>query len=97
MLLIFTIALIVFVCNIPFGMWRKSVKKFSIQWFAAIHVPVIISIALRNYVGIELKLLVVLLFVSVFFLGQFFGKYLYVKLIEEKAEKPLDNNLEPEK
>jgi hypothetical protein len=72
------IAFIVFIINIPFGFWRKSVKKFSFIWFVSIHVPVLISIGLRYISHIEFHPLILLLFVSVFFMGQFSGKYAYV-------------------
>lgn len=72
------IAFIVFLVNVPFGFWRKSVKKFSFNWFASIHVPVLISIGLRYISHIEFHPLVLLLFVSVFFIGQFSGKYAFV-------------------
>lgn len=78
MILTFTIAFVVFLSNIPFGFWRKSVKKFSVKWFVSIHVPVLISILLRNLADIELHVATVLLFVFVFFMGQFTGKYVYV-------------------
>jgi len=43
------ICIIVFIINIPFGYWRSNVKTFSLQWFLAIHIPVIIVIALRIF------------------------------------------------
>ena len=46
------IALLVFILNIPFGYWRANVKRFSSQWFLAIHLPVPFIIALRILSGI---------------------------------------------
>ncbi len=46
------IAILVFVLNIPFGYWRANVKRFSSQWFLAIHIPVPFIVALRIFSGI---------------------------------------------
>lgn len=75
--MIFLIASLVFLVNVPFGYWRKTVRKFSFSWFAAIHIPVFISIGLRFISGIDANFLNILLFVSVFFAGQLAGKYSY--------------------
>ena len=63
------IALAVFIINVPFGYWRSNVKRFSLQWFLAIHIPVIIVISLRllSHLGFAWYTYVVL--VSAFFLG----------------------------
>ncbi len=34
------VSIIVFSINIPFGYWRANVKKFSLQWILAVHIPV---------------------------------------------------------
>ncbi len=75
--MVYIIASAVLLINVPFGYWRKSVRKFSFSWFASIHIPVIISIFLRYIVNIETRFTVVLLFVSAFFVGQLLGKYVY--------------------
>ena len=36
---LFVVALVVFLLNIPFGYWRANVRKFSLQWGLAIHIP----------------------------------------------------------
>jgi len=84
--MIFIVALTVFVSNLPFGFWRGSLRKFSLAWFAAIHIPVLISIGLRYVSGIEAHVSIILLFVSVFFAGQFTGKYFYSIY---KSRKPI--------
>ena len=56
--------------NIPFGYWRASVKKFSLQWFLAIHIPVPIVILLRIYGGIGFAFYTYIFLVSAFFGGQ---------------------------
>ena len=74
------IALIVLLVNVPFGYWRGSTKKISFSWFVSIHLPVLISILLRHASHIEFKPLIVVLFVSVFLLGQLSGKFIYSKI-----------------
>lgn len=59
--------------NLPFGYWRAGVRKFSWQWFIAVHFPVLIAIALRVYEHIAFRLITLPLFVAVFFTGQFMG------------------------
>lgn len=73
--LIFVI-LFVFILNLPFGYWRANVKRFSLQWVLAIHIPVPIIILLRIYSNIGFELYTYPILVGAFFLGQFFGKYL---------------------
>ena len=68
--LLIALTLVVFVLNIPFGYWRANVRRFSVQWFLAIHIPVPIIIALRilSHIGFSWHTYVFL--VSGFFLGQ---------------------------
>ncbi|MDA3894390.1 MAG: hypothetical protein PF517_22230 [Salinivirgaceae bacterium] len=84
--MVYFIAFIVFILNVPFGFWRGSLRKLSIAWFSAIHIPVILSIGLRYASGIETKALTIFLFVSVFFLGQMAGKYCYSFYILKKTD-----------
>jgi len=60
-----------YLLNLPFGYWRKMAKKMSLEWFAAIHLPVPIIFVARILSGIPLAH--VPLFVIAFFLGQFSG------------------------
>ena len=70
---LWTVALLVFLINLPFGYWRASVRKFSTQWFLAVHLPVPLVIALRIFSGLGWKLLSFPVLVGAFFLGQFVG------------------------
>ena len=70
---IISLALAVFLINIPFGYWRGNTRKFSIQWVLAIHVPVIITIALRLLSGLGFQLITFPLMIAAFFSGQYFG------------------------
>ena len=67
------ISLLVLLVNIPFGYWRANVHRFTLQWFLAIHLPVIIVVVLRlvSHLGFAWFTYVVL--VTAFFLGQKFG------------------------
>ena len=72
-----TIATIaIFVLNIPFGYWRANVKKFSFQWYLAVHIPVPIIIAIRILVSIGFAWYTYVFFVGAFFLGQSLGAYI---------------------
>jgi hypothetical protein len=67
------IAIIVFLLNIPFGFWRAHVKKFSLQWILAIHLPVPIVVALRIYSDLGWHWTTFPVLIGAFFLGQFAG------------------------
>ena len=67
------LALVTFFINIPFGFWREGVRKFSVNWFIAVHAAVPIVITLRILAGIEWRVLTISFFVFCYFLGQFTG------------------------
>jgi hypothetical protein len=76
----FLIGLTVIIINIPFGYWRANVRRFSLQWFLAVHIPVVFVIALRlaSHLGFTWYSYVVL--VTAFFLGQQFGSLINKRL-----------------
>ena len=76
------VAITVYVLNIPFGYWRAHVRKFSLQWVLAIHIPVPIVIALRfaGHLGFQLYTYPIL--VGAFFLGQYTGSFLSHTLLK---------------
>lgn len=80
------IAILVFILNIPFGYWRANVKRFSSQWFLAIHLPVPFIVALRILLGIGFAWYTYLILVGAFFLGQKFGSVL-MKWIHRRCEQ----------
>jgi hypothetical protein len=80
MLKVFIIGFIIFLFNIPFGYWRGNVKKFSLQWALAIHIPVPFVILLRIYSGMGFQLYTYPILVGGFFLGQYLGKKLFIYL-----------------
>lgn len=79
------VAFIVFIFNLPFGYWRANVKKFSLQWALAIHLPVPFVVLLRFTSGIGFAFITYPILVTAFFLGQFLGGRFYL-LIKNKNE-----------
>ncbi len=70
---LWTVALLVFLVNLPFGYWRASVPKMSGRWFLAVHIPVPLVVALRIFSGLGWKWMSFPVLVGAFFLGQFVG------------------------
>ena len=75
------IAAIVLILNMPFGYWRASAKKFSVQWVLAIHLPVPMIAALRIYSGLGWRMATFPFLIAAFFLGQFVGGRLRNRLL----------------
>lgn len=69
-------AIIVFILNVPFGYWRAFTRRFSIQWFLSIHLPIPIVVLVRIYGGIGFAWYTYVALVTAFFLGQFLGQVL---------------------
>lgn len=67
------VATFVLLANLPFGYWRARCRKFSFAWFVAIHVPVVLAIALRLWLGDAFRFSTLPLFVLAFIVGQFLG------------------------
>ena len=61
------------VLNLPFGFWRSRVKKFSVPWFLAIHLPVPLVVLVRIFAGLGWHLITFPVLVGAFFCGQFLG------------------------
>ena len=70
---LWTVALLVFLLNLPFGYWRASVRRVSGPWFLAVLLPVPLVIALRIFAGFGWKLMSFPVLVVAFFLGQVVG------------------------
>ncbi len=77
MLNLILISLAVIMLNLPFGYWRAGVKRFSVKWFLAIHLPVPIVILLRIYGSVGFAFYTYLFLVGAFFLGQKLGGTIY--------------------
>ncbi len=65
-----------FVITVPFGYWRAGVRKFSPQWFVAVHAAVPMVIGMRYAMGLSFRWLLLPLFVAAYFGGQFVGSRL---------------------
>ncbi len=63
----------ILIFNIPFGLWRSRVKKFSKQWFFAVHLPVPVIVGTRLFLEIPLTLKSFPFFVASYFTGQMIG------------------------
>ena len=75
------------VINGPFRYWRANVKKFSLQWFLSVHIPVPFIIFLRIAGNIGFAFYTYLFLVSAFFTGQRIGSYI-------RKQKSLDDRKE---
>ncbi|RKZ66187.1 MAG: hypothetical protein DRQ44_07075 [Gammaproteobacteria bacterium] len=80
------LSLIILVVNIPFGYWRARVDRFSWRWFLAIHIPVLIVIALRLVSHLGFAWYTYVVFVTAFFFGQKIGGLL-VKRERQRGQK----------
>ena len=78
--------------NIPFGYWRANTKRFSLQWFLSIHLPIPFIILIRIYSGIGFEFITYPIMVSAFLLGQHFGYKLH-RYRKEKELTPLSSCL----
>ncbi|MFO7447819.1 MAG: hypothetical protein R6W90_15755 [Ignavibacteriaceae bacterium] len=85
-MVLFLIGIIVFLINIPFGYWRGNVKKFSLQWFLAVHIPVPAIVFLRIYSGLGFQFITYPVIVGAYFLGQFTGSKL--NRLQKKRNTP---------
>jgi hypothetical protein len=74
---ILSVALIVFLLNLPFGYWRANEKKLSPRWFLSIHAPVPFVIAVRVLSGLGWQFITFPIMVGAFFGGQFAGGRLH--------------------
>ncbi|MCW8814218.1 MAG: hypothetical protein OQK65_11870 [Chlorobium sp.] len=86
------LTLFVFIINIPFGYWRANVRKFSLQFLLAIHLPVLLIILFRILSGIGFKPITLLFTVPAFFLGQLIGSKIYSSR-KNKDAQPLTSCL----
>lgn len=46
------VLLLTVVINLPFGYWRQGLKKFTLPWWLAIHLPIPLIVAFRIGLGI---------------------------------------------
>jgi hypothetical protein len=75
---------VTFFVNVPCGYWRAGVRKFSPQWFVAVHAAVPVVIVLRLALGLPFRWNLFPLFVMTYFGGQFAGS----RLRQRRAIQP---------
>ncbi len=66
LVLVFTVLI-----NLPFGYWREGLRKFSLPWWLAIHLPIPLVIALR--IGLNIPYATVPLVIGAAVIGQWQG------------------------
>ena len=71
--LLLTVAAGVLVLNLPFGYWRVGVRKFSLPWFLAVHLPLPCVVALRLYTGLGWSLSSFPFVIAAYVTGQYLG------------------------
>jgi hypothetical protein len=80
------VAIAIAVLNVPFGYWRAGVRKFGPAWFAAVHLPIPLALAMRFAVGLGFRLSTLPVFIVAYFGGQFVGARLRPATAPEPAE-----------
>lgn len=68
---ILLVSVVSFLINIPLGMWRERTRKFSWQWFLAVHASIPLIIVLR--IGLKLHPLAIPINIAAAVLGQLVG------------------------
>ena len=59
--------------NLPFGFWRAGVRKFSRPWFLAVHLPILLVVAMRLLSGLGWRLATFPVTLGAYLAGQFLG------------------------
>jgi hypothetical protein len=62
--------------NLPFGCWRAGSRKWSWQWFLAIHLPVLLMVGTRLALRIPFRPALLPGYVLAFIAGQYLGAQL---------------------
>jgi hypothetical protein len=86
------ISIITFFLNLPFGYWRANVRKFSLQWVLAIHIPVILVIFGRIFSGLGFAFITYPVLIGSFFLGQFLGGKIHRFILKKEICKTFNRN-----
>ncbi len=67
------VSIALLVVNLPFGYWRAHVGRYSLQWFLAIHLPVLLAVFLRLATGLGWDLVTFPVLIAAYFVGQLLG------------------------
>ncbi|MGF7185678.1 hypothetical protein GGQ84_001770 [Desulfitispora alkaliphila] len=65
------ICVLAFVVNLPMGLWRSSVKRYSLSWFVAIHLSIPLLYKVRIALDFNDIIIPFLIITAIF--GQFVG------------------------
>ncbi len=84
------VAILVFLLNIPFGIWRGRLKKLTFKWFLAIHLPIPAVVALRYWFDLGFAWYTYPFLLVAFFLGQLLGKKIYQRNNPEPIKKEVE-------
>lgn len=76
----------IFLLNIPFGYWRANVRRLSLQWYLAIHIPVPFIVLMRFALNIGWHWSTFVVFISSFFIGQFTGGLIHKYMARIRKE-----------
>ena len=63
----------VLILNLPFGFWREGVRKFSLAWFLAVHLPIPLVVTIRLLSGLGWRLSTFPFVLGAYLAGQFLG------------------------
>ena len=72
-------SVIIFLLNLPFGYWRVHVRRFSLQWILAVHLPVPLVIIVRLLGGVGWHIKTFFLLAVAYFAGQYLGGSLHMR------------------
>lgn len=75
----------VLLINLPFGWWRSRVRKFSLQWFLSVHLPVPLVIAVRVFGGLGWEIKTYPCLVGAYCAGQLLGSRIFRRLPRDNA------------
>ena len=73
------ILVIIFLLNLPFGYWRVHVRRFSLQWILAVHLPIPLVIIVRILGGVSWDIKTFPVLAAAYFAGQYVGGSLYTQ------------------
>ncbi len=85
-MILLIVSILIFISNVPFGYWRANVKKFSLQWFLSIHIPIPFIVLARIFTDLGFQWYTYFFTVSSFFFGQYSGKLIYKAFKEKNSE-----------
>lgn len=81
----FIFSLFAFILNIPFGYWRGGTRKFSRDWYLAIHIPVPVIVVMRIYFDLGWSWESYIYLITAFILGQLTGKLIRKLIMKGKV------------